>query len=81
MKAIEASAAETAAKEGLSSDHPLPALLTALEAATRISSQASAYRFADASHLRARRFGKRRYVVTGRLLAMLDDSIEAGADR
>ena len=81
IEPIKAPAAETTATEGRSPDEPLPALLTVSKAAARIGiSRASAQWFAVASHLQTRRFGERRYVVTARLLAMLDDSIEAGAD-
>ena len=59
----------------------LPALLTVSRTAALLGvSRASAYRYAAAGDLPTRRFGGRMYVVTARLLAMLDDSIEAGAD-
>jgi excisionase family DNA binding protein len=73
MEAIEAPAATTTAKEGRSPDASLPALLTVSKAAALLGvSRASAYRYAAAGELPTRRFGGRMYVVTARLLAMLD---------
>jgi excisionase family DNA binding protein len=73
MEAIEAPAAKTTAKEGRSPDPSLPALLTVSKAAALLGvSRASAYRYAAAGELPTRRFGGRMYVVTARLLAMLD---------
>jgi hypothetical protein len=59
----------------------LLALLTASKAGALLDvSRMSAYRYAAAGDLPTRRFGGRMYVVPARLLAMLDDAIEAGAD-
>ena len=74
MEAIEAPATTITAKE----DHSptadrLPALLTVSKAAALLGiSRASAYRYAAAGELPTRRFGGRMYVITARLLAMLD---------
>lgn len=59
----------------------LPALLTVSKTAALLGvRRASAFRYAAAGDLPTRRFGGRKCVVTMRLMAMLDDSIEAGAD-
>ena len=51
----------------------LPALISVPRAATILGlSRASAYRFAAAGHLPARRLGGRLFIVTGRLQAFLD---------
>jgi excisionase family DNA binding protein len=51
----------------------LPALLTIPRAAELLGiSRASAYRYAAAGELPVRRLGSRVYVVTARLLAMVD---------
>jgi excisionase family DNA binding protein len=52
---------------------PLPALLTVPRAAELLGiSRASAYRYAAAGELPIRRLGGRVYVITSRLLAMVD---------
>ena len=51
----------------------LPALISVPRAAVILGlSRASAYRFAAAGHLPARRLGGRLFIVTGRLQAFLD---------
>lgn len=56
-----------------SAEKPLPALLTIPRAAELLGiSRASAYRYAAAGELPIRRLGGRVYVVTARLLAMVD---------
>ncbi len=51
----------------------LPALLTIPRAAVLLGiSRASAYRYAAAGELPVRRLGGRVYVITSRLLAMVD---------
>ena len=51
----------------------LPALISVPRAAAILGlSRASAYRFAAAGHLPARRLGGRLFIVTGRLQAFLD---------
>jgi predicted DNA-binding transcriptional regulator AlpA len=54
-------------------DERLPALLTVPHAARFLGiSRASAYRYAAAGELPIRRLGGRVYVITARLLAMVD---------
>jgi excisionase family DNA binding protein len=54
-------------------ERPLPALLTIPRAAELLGiSRASAYRYAAAGELPVRRLGGRVYVITARLLAMVD---------
>jgi excisionase family DNA binding protein len=54
-------------------DERLPALLTVPRAASLLGiSRASAYRYAAAGELPIRRLGGRVYVITARLLAMVD---------
>jgi predicted DNA-binding transcriptional regulator AlpA len=54
-------------------DERLPALLTVPRAARFLGiSRASAYRYAAAGELPIRRLGGRVYVITARLLAMVD---------
>lgn len=54
-------------------DRPLPALLSVPCAAELLGiSRASAYRYAAAGELPVRRLGGRVYVITARLLAMVD---------
>ena len=74
MTAIEASATTVTAREDRAPVAPaLPALLTVSKAAALLGiSRASAYRYAAAGELPTRRFGGRMYVVTARLMAMLD---------
>lgn len=51
----------------------LPALLTIPRTAELLGiSRASAYRYAAAGELPVRRFGNRVYIITARLLAMVD---------
>lgn len=73
MEAIKATTAMTTAMVGGASAEPLPALLTVSRAAALMGiSRASAYRYAAAGELPTRRFGGRLYVVTARLMAILD---------
>jgi excisionase family DNA binding protein len=73
MEAIRATAVTTTPTEGPAPDEPLPALLTVSRAAALMGiSRASAYRYAAAGELPTRRFGGRLYVVTARLMAILD---------
>jgi excisionase family DNA binding protein len=59
-------------------DQALPALLTIPRAAELLGiSRASAYRYAAAGELPVRRLGSRVYVITARLLAMVDGSAAA----
>jgi excisionase family DNA binding protein len=54
-------------------DERLPALLTVPRAAVLLGiSRASAYRYAASGELPTRRLGGRVYVITARLLAMVD---------
>ena len=54
-------------------DERLPALLTVPRAVSLLGiSRASAYRYAAAGELPIRRLGGRVYVITARLLAMVD---------
>ncbi len=56
----------------------LPALLTVPRAAELLGiSRASAYRYAAAGELPVRRLGGRVYVVTSRLLVMIDETTAA----
>ena len=74
MEAIEAAGPAITAKEvALAAEDPLPALMTMSKAAALLGiSRASAYRYAAAGELPTRRFGGRMYVVTARLLALLE---------
>ena len=74
INAIEAPAtAVTASEDRPPAASPLPALMTVSKAAAMLGiSRASAYRYAAAGELPTRRFGGRMYVVTARLMAMLD---------
>jgi excisionase family DNA binding protein len=74
MEAIEVPAPTVIAREIVSTTaDPLPALMTVSKAAALLGiSRASAYRYAAAGELPTRRFGGRMYVVTARLLAILD---------
>ena len=74
MNAIEAPTTTVTGKEGRApAAAALPALLTVSKAAAILGiSRASAYRYAAAGELPTRRFGGRMYVVTARLMAMLD---------
>lgn len=74
MEAIKAPATTiTARRDRPQVPDPLPALMSVSKAAALLGiSRASAYRYAAAGELPTRRFGGRMYVVTGRLLAMLD---------
>jgi excisionase family DNA binding protein len=57
----------------ISTEKPLPALLTVPRAAELLGiSRASAYRYAASGELPTRRLGGRVYVITARLLAMVD---------
>ncbi|MDT0351718.1 helix-turn-helix domain-containing protein [Pseudonocardia charpentierae] len=56
----------------------LPALLTVPRAAELLGiSRASAYRYAASGELPVRRLGGRVYVVTARLLAMIEETAAA----
>ena len=61
-------------KSGTTTDlSELPALMSVPRAAAILGlSRASAYRFAAAGHLPARRLGGRLFIVTGRLQVFLD---------